>query len=339
MLHRHRRRKSVCRESAAGGMLDVGQSGLADKLHSLDCRVLAGRLTEVSERLFDHSLPPEELQAIRAELLWLADMDESANSEVLGASCRAKIEKEHAHRSWYEQLFQQVRRARLEGAPEPDVDWSLIADRINKRFRYKPPRNAFRPVIYQTYEDWFLRELSEETCSTCLHRASTADVCSPVQAKVWNEVPSGEMTLKISVIAVEDLLHLVNGARLVQFSLRWPDYHRVHSPVDGQISRIEQCDKDQLFPGAESMTIISIDTTFGLVRLLCIGEWSVQTFVLRVEVGQRVTRMHELGHFDSGSQVILVLPRGVEVVVQGGDKVFPGDPIGMIADDDIRYQH
>ena len=43
--------------------------------------------------------------------------------------------------------------------------------------------------------------------------------------------------------------------------------------------------------------------------------------------------MFELGHFYFGSQVILVLPDNVDVVVneEGKERVFPGDPVGVSA--------
>ena len=80
----------------------------------------------------------------------------------------------------------------------------------------------------------------------------------------------------------------------------------------------------------ESLTIFSFSTSFGLVRLLCIGEWSVQSFVALGKVGDQVSRMDELGHFDLGSQVILSLPDGVDVCLEGSPKLFPGGPIAVM---------
>eukprot|EP00439_Symbiodinium_sp_Y106_P081033 s171_g19.t3 len=40
--------------------------------------------------------------------------------------------------------------------------------------------------------------------------------------------------------------------------------------------------------------------------------------------------MDELGHFDLGSQVILSLPDGVDVCLEGSPKLFPGDPIAVM---------
>ena len=80
----------------------------------------------------------------------------------------------------------------------------------------------------------------------------------------------------------------------------------------------------------ESLTVFSFSTPFGLVRLLCIGEWSVQSFVALGKIGDQVAKMDELGHFDLGSQVILSLPDGLDVCLEGSPKLFPGDPIAVV---------
>ncbi|CAE7215319.1 unnamed protein product [Symbiodinium necroappetens] len=314
----------------------------------LDWHELASRTDEVLEAVSDHAPSSQEVEAVRSELAKVAEL------QVAAAQLRKEVDASHAKVSWYEELFQATRLAKLTGAKVPDVDWTLIADRINKRFKYKPGKDAFCPAHYLTYEDWFLRELSPATLERCLSQAALAEVCSPVQGKAWEQVPSGEMSLKISVIAVSELLQVLDGKHLVQLRLRWPagslcawpregphyrwcissafkDYHRVHSPVDGKIVAIDCYQKDELFPGAESLTIFSFSTSFGLVRLLCIGEWSVQSFVALGKVGDQVAKMDELGHFDLGSQVILSLPDGLDVCLEGSPKLFPGDPIAASA--------
>ena len=79
-----------------------------------------------------------------------------------------------------------IRSLEEEGGAGPQ-DWTLIADRINKRFKYKPGKDAFLPIHYLTYEDWFLRQLSPATLERCFSQAALADVCSPVQGKAWEQ--------------------------------------------------------------------------------------------------------------------------------------------------------
>ena len=80
----------------------------------------------------------------------------------------------------------------------------------------------------------------------------------------------------------------------------------------------------------ESMSIFHFSTSFGSVRLLCIGEWSVQSFQTKVRQGDLVKRMDELGHFDLGSQVILALPKSLRLLPQKCPRVFVGDPLAAL---------
>ena len=77
------------------------------------------------------------------------------------------------------------------------------------------------------------------------------------------------------------------------------------------------------------MTIISIQSEYGLVKVLCIGEWTVQTFVPQVQVGMPVLKLDKLGYFYFGSQVIISLPSTLKPIVnlEGKERVFPGDPM------------
>jgi len=232
-------------------------------------------------------------------------------------------------KKWIEIVFQGFRANRLEGAEEPDLSIDALAQLTNEVYGYDKPREAFTPTTYEVFEDWFLRELTPQTLRGCLSRASMAEVCSPVQGKVRKKVPSGEMTLKRAVIEVGEFLGLLDSHDLVQFSLHKYDYHHVHSPVDGVVKDISSLEQGELFPDSDSMAIITISTDFGDVKVLCLGEWTVQTFITQVEIGQPLRKLDKLGHFYFGSQVILALPRGLTLLIDRTKtpRVFVGDPL------------
>ena len=244
---------------------------------------------------------------------------------------RAMLDQKHAEGNPWEVMFQRIRAHKMTGAPMPSVDIDDLASAMNKDLGYDVDRQAFVPVKYKTFDDWFLRKLSPDTMSSCVKKSILAEVCSPVQGTVRKKVPAGEMTLKRSVIEIDDLLGIMSGNDLVQISLQKTDYHRVHSPVDGKIVEIIEVKKDELFPGSEAMVIISIQAQFGIVKVMCIGEWSVQTFMTTLGVGEEVFKMDELGYFYFGSQVVIILPEGVDIIAnrEGKERVFPGDPIGI----------
>lgn len=272
-----------------------------------------------------------DVRSIQAEVQAAAhrDADFGEDSSRV-AQHRARLDADLAGMQPLEKLFQEIRSSLLSGGPMPDVDFDKLASTVGPRYGYSTPREAFRPVRYTTFNDWFLRSLAPDTLQRCQENATRADVCAPVQAVCTEQPLTGRMTLKVSVIAVRDLLRLVRGDALVQFALRKTDYHRVHSPVDGRVESIVAYEKDRLFPGSEAMTIIRIEAErLGVVQVLAIGEWSVQSFAPAVSVGARVQKVDELGHFHFGSQVILVLPAGaLPLSVRGGQRVFPGDPVG-----------
>ena len=78
------------------------------------------------------------------------------------------------------------------------------------------------------------------------------------------------------------------------------------------------------------MSIFDFQSAVGQVHLLCIGEWSVQSFRAIVSAGQKVRRMDEIGHFDLGSQIILALPKGLRILPEEGAKMFVGDPLAAL---------
>ena len=253
-------------------------------------------------------------------------------SRLLREYIRALLDKEHADGNRWEKIFQQIRAHKIHGKQMPNIDIDSLASAMNNDMGYDVDRAAFTPTEYSNFDEWFLRKLTPETLEMCLIKASLSDICSPVQGTVRKKVPAGEMTLKKSVIAAEVLLDLMQGDDLLQISLKKTDYHRVHSPVDGKFTRATSVDKDKLFPGSEAMVIIDIESAVGTVKVMCIGEWTVQSFITTAEVGADIMKMDELGHFYFGSQVILVLPAGVDVIAnrEGKQRVFPGDPIGVV---------
>ena len=239
-------------------------------------------------------------------------------------------EKRDALGQAWENIFQQIRAHRLQGAPVPDVNVDKLATMMSIDHEYPTPRDAFVPTKYKTFDDWFLRRLTSQTLSQCINNSKNSDVCSPVEGRIMPEVPpNGKITLKKSVVEVEHLLHIMEGDDLVQIALRKTDYHRVHSPFDGTISSIETFEHNGLFENSEAMTIFEVQTSFGPAKLLCIGEATVQTFITDFKPGVKIKKMQELGHFYFGSQVIIVLPHGL-MIDRSPRKIFPGDPIAFV---------
>lgn len=251
---------------------------------------------------------------------------------ILKKYIRKIVELDRASDDIFEYIFQKIRDFKLNGAPDPGFDIEKIATAINLEKDYETPRSAFYPIKYTNFDDWFLRDLTDETLNKCIQNAKKTNFCSPVQGTVRKKVPSGELTLKQSVVEVSHLLDLLECKDFIQISLRKNDYHHVHSPVDGIIKDVHVYNSDELFDGSESMTIFDILTSFGVVKVLCIGEWTVQTFISDVQKGDILNKMDKLGHFYFGSQVIVAIDCESEFILDRDEepRVFPGDPIGLL---------
>ena len=124
---------------------------------------------------------------------------------------------------------------------------------------------------------------------------------------------------------------MAEGARLIPKKNSWPYLDTILNNLVKErgwkllLSDVE-CTSE------ESMSIFHFETVFGSVQLLCIGEWSVQSFRPSVLAGASVKRMDEIGYFDVGSQVILVLPKGLQLLPKEGARVFVGDPMARCED-------
>lgn len=229
----------------------------------------------------------------------------------------------------HEAVFKQVRRAKIFGEGMPNIDWDQFAQEVIDKKQYENPREDFTPAYYSQFDDWFLRRLTPETFQRCMQNAEGCPIVSPCQGTVRQEVPDGLMTLKKSVIHLDTLLGILNLPSILQISLRKTDYHRIHSPCDGIIRSIERYKQHELFKESEACTILDIQSRTGIVTLMMIGEWTVQTFVTEVTPGDRVQKLQELGHFYFGSQVIIGTNTMMRPAVTADDKtrVFPGDPL------------
>ena len=229
----------------------------------------------------------------------------------------------------HEKVFKQVRNSKLYGESMPQINWDHFAQEVIEEKGYENSREDFHPSYYEKFDDWFLRTLTAESLEKCAAAAEGYPIVSPCQGTVRQEVPSGNITLKKSIVHLDTLLGILNTPSIIQISLLKTDYHRIHSPCDGVVDSIEAFDQGELFNESEACTIIDIMSNEGIITLMMIGEWTVQTFVTAIRVGQTVSKLEELGYFYFGSQIILGYDGFMKMIVTPDDKtrVFPGDPL------------
>ena len=227
----------------------------------------------------------------------------------------------------FQALFQAIRDSRLYGEPEPFIDYNKLAVDISDHYEYETPLMSFVPTTYDTFEDYFLRKLSQNQVEDCQRNCAESIVCAPAEATVDSFTNDDKkIILKNSVVKFADLL-LPEGYTPIHFRLRICDYHWVHSPVDGIVSSVEYYDHNEISEGSDSLCLIKIRSQHGEFGVICVGECTVQTFVSKLRPGTRVNKMDVLGYFYFGSRVVLLLPPKMVHHSAEGQKYFPGDPV------------
>lgn len=166
-----------------------------------------------------------------------------------------------------------------------------------------------------------------------------------------------------ALLADTHLAERVDGGAQLTLYLSPADYHRVHSPVDGRLTRYTYIPGtllpvglfyaervDDLFARNERM-VLEIETDFGPVALVLVGAAGVGNLKLaapevetrrfrRQRLSRSVTleqpipihRGDELGAFQLGSTVVLIFPRGAVETrdLEYGARVRCGDTIASI---------
>lgn len=137
------------------------------------------------------------------------------------------------------------------------------------------------------------------------------------------------------------------------------DYHRVHSPRDGQVRQLSYLPGRlwPVFPAAtrsirdlfarNERLVVWLETDVGEVAVVMVGAFGVGRMrtvchdvitnvgapggTLRLPTPRALARGEELGRFEMGSTVILVFPPGtVRWTIAPGDPVRLGAPIGTL---------
>jgi phosphatidylserine decarboxylase len=202
--------------------------------------------------------------------------------------------------------------------------------------KYKTPKNYFEDVKYETYMDYFRRKLSiNKSLEISKNNNLLAFPCEcDVESFGSSRNTKGIVRLKESKRdAIEDFrnhgIQDVHHLNYIDMKLMKCFYHRIHSPINGVISKIDFYGKDDPFFGDNTLWIVKIDSNFGAVYLVLVGELSIQDFEFNYSVGDSIKQYDEIGHFEWGSQVILFYDpkKFQEPNIQKGNRYFIGDKL------------
>lgn len=227
--------------------------------------------------------------------------------------------------------------------PAPINQWAV--KRFASHYNINLEEAEYPVEHYQTIGDLFTRKLKPGM------RPIAEGLVHPADAMLtsWGKINGDELiqakgkTYSLAEFVSDDnAVKLFKGGHFVTYYLCPTDYHRVHSPVDGKIVKVEHVpgylwpvnewsvnSVDRLFAVNERV-IVWIQTPKGLVALVMVGATNVgkmtmsfdseivsnmppfrsRSYVKTYPKAIPVSRGQEVGIFNMGSTVIMVYPEG-----------------------------
>jgi phosphatidylserine decarboxylase len=199
-----------------------------------------------------------------------------------------------------------------------------------------------REAAYESFDQFFTRRLKPGQRTIC---PNDNDVASPADGTIAAIGPvdlEGTLLVKKQRYSVADLIGDVDDAKQYaggQFAIVYlspRDYHRVHSPVSGEITRVRSMPGDLypvnaigerhvplLFSRNRRVAIVIDSPTLGRVTVVMVGAIIVGRITVDVIPGpdvplgdhvlapaRPVAKGDEIGVFHLGSTAIVFVPRG-----------------------------
>lgn len=189
-------------------------------------------------------------------------------------------------------------------------------ERFVNLHKYNTPNEWFVGAPYATFMDFFLRKISSDKMADITDEAANFKVVSPCECNIEaiGSFPDTEKILRLKEPGTDVEKDLATagikteGRYFVSMKLLRSFYHRIHSPCTGKLGERKFFGKEEKLFGNNSLwtTVIKSEEA-GDVDLLLVGEMFVQDFVFDKKIGDNVKIGEEIGYFDWGSQVVMIL--------------------------------
>lgn len=177
---------------------------------------------------------------------------------------------------------------------------------------------------FETLNDFFTRQIHPELTQVLAEDKASNVLVSPAESRM--HIPSESFLIKGTRHSAASLLGLAapwlpTVASVAIFRLAPQDYHRVHAPVDGVVTHIEDivglhrtvARPTQNILQENVRRVICLDTAYGRMALVKVGATCVGSIRTSVAVGDPIQKGQDLGDFAfGGSCVVLLLERTVE---------------------------
>lgn len=212
-----------------------------------------------------------------------------------------------------------------------------IIDRFQGDVNYDTPMDWFQND-WNTFMEYFTRQLTDEKfdeIKSSQFQLSTPCECTIESIGDFSDTSSILRLKKDTDDVVSDLkdygVRDIENLQFINMKLWKCFYHRVHSPISGEILDLQSIESGENFFGNNTLWIVTINSEKnGLVYLLLVGELSIQDFNFKIKKGDKINMFDEIGNFDWGSQIVLIFNPSKfkrELNIISGEKYFVGDEI------------
>jgi len=227
--------------------------------------------------------------------------------------------------------------------PFRDKNIGETLDKIISRFEssanYNTPKEWFTQKEFNTFMDYFQRKLTKKKTEEIESGLNQFTMVMPAEANIEaiGDFTDTEQILRLKQPTnnvLQDLRNAgisnIDNMEFISLKLLKCYYHRVHCPVNGIIQDIVFIGRENPLFGHNSLWIVSLSSEHGMVYMLLVGELSIQDFTFNMDKGATVKKFDELGHFNWGSQLVLIYERDSfrgDVLLEEKQKYFVGDGI------------
>lgn len=195
----------------------------------------------------------------------------------------------------------------------------------------------FSKKEFNSFMDYFTRSLSTEKHASILDNAKTCNMIVPNECYIestgdlldTHKILSLKKSAPAIIPAFEKFGIDLTGYNYINQKLLLTFYHRIHSPVKGKIERIIPVPKEEGIFGENALWILDINTDFGHVYFMLVGESEIQDFHFLIKEGQNIEIFDEIGNFNWGSQTVIFYEASKlgDISVKAGLHFFAGDKI------------
>lgn len=195
----------------------------------------------------------------------------------------------------------------------------------------------FSKTEFNSFMDYFTRELSPNKSKDILLASKTSAMIIPNECYIesigtlldTHKILSLKKPATDVIDAMGKLKLDINGYSYINQKLLLTFYHRIHSPVNGTIQQIIPVSKDEKIFGDNALWIVDINTAYGPVYFMLVGESEIQDFTFKVKTGDFISKFTEIGNFNWGSQTIIFYnaDKFGDINIKEGSHYFVGDKI------------